>query len=31
LKKLASAQEANDSDSEPAGTVKGLYIYPGMQ
>lgn len=29
LKKLANAQEAKDSESEPDGTVKGIYIYPG--
>jgi hypothetical protein len=28
LKKLASAQDANDSNSEPDGTVKGLLPDP---
>jgi hypothetical protein len=31
LKKLASAQDAKDSDSDPDGSVKGLYIYPGKE
>ena len=29
LKKLATAQEAKDSESEPDGTVKAIYIHPG--